>query len=248
MSQSTPIIALRSALFFLGNMLITIFFSVTGVLIFGWMPFKVRGRYFILGNGLIVWWLCLVCGVRYRVVGTLPQGPYVALSKHSSQWETFFLQWYLFPVCVVLKRELLRIPFFGWALKRMEAIPIDRGNPRQAFRQTITVGAKRLRDGYNVLIFPEGTRIPFGQTGRYARGGAGLAIAGGVPVVPIAHDAGRYWPTRQFLIRPGTVTLVIGDAIPTAGRDSRELTDQVREWIEGQVAELSRETRVPPSP
>ncbi len=238
MTQSTPIVALRSTLFFAGLAIIVLFFSISGVLMSP-LPFAIRGRYMVSGNHAIMLWLRLTCGVNYRVQGEVPAGRFVALSKHSSQWETFFLQWYLFPACVVLKRELLRIPFFGWALKSMRAIAIDRGSPKQAMRQTMSEGVKRLESGCSVLIFPEGTRTRYDQMGRYARGGAGLAIQAGVPILPVAHNAGQFWPGRSFLIRPGTVTVVIGEPIPSAHGDSRSLTEQVRDWTDAQIKAIS---------
>ena len=156
------------------------------------------------------------------------------MAKHQSQWETFYLQWFLFPVATVVKRELFSIPFFGWALRMMNAIGIDRSNPRAAIRQTMEQGLSRLRNNYNVLIFPEGTRTPVGVRGKYARSGAGMAIEAGVPVLPIAHNGGKLWPARGLRIKPGTVILVIGDAIPTAGRESKELSLEVENWIEAQ--------------
>lgn len=247
MRLNPAVLFVRSSLFFLGLAVITIFFSLTGALFFSWMPTQRRGRYMIQGNRAVLTWLRLTCGVRYRIVGNLPAGPYVALAKHQSQWETYFLQWYLFPVCVVLKRELLRIPFFGWALKMMHAIAIDRGSPKAAMRQTLNEGLKRLAEGYSVLIFPEGTRTLPGEKGRYARGGAGLAIQAGVPVVPVAHNAGELWATKRFLIHPGEITVVIGEAIATDQRESRELTAQVSDWIENQVERIAPSQEPPES-
>ncbi|WP_295873344.1 1-acyl-sn-glycerol-3-phosphate acyltransferase [uncultured Zhongshania sp.] len=229
------ILTIRSVLFFTGYALITVFICTTGLLFTSFLPFHVRGRYFVLGNAAIILWLRICCGVKTEVRGKLPSTvPYVAMAKHQSQWETFYLQWFLFPVATVVKRELFSIPFFGWALRMMNAIGIDRSNPRAAIRQTMEQGLSRLRNNYNVLIFPEGTRTPVGVRGKYARSGAGMAIEAGVPVLPIAHNGGKLWPARGLRIKPGTVILVIGDAIPTAGRESKELSLEVENWIEAQ--------------
>ncbi|MBQ0795802.1 lysophospholipid acyltransferase family protein [Zhongshania sp.] len=229
------ILTIRSVLFFTGYALITVFICTTGLLFTSFLPFHVRGRYFVLGNAAIILWLRICCGVKTEVRGKLPSTvPYVAMAKHQSQWETFYLQWFLFPVATVVKRELFSIPFFGWALRMMNAIGIDRSNPRAAIRQTMEQGLSRLRNNYNVLIFPEGTRTPVGVRGKYARSGAGIAIEAGVPVLPIAHNGGKLWPARGLRIKPGTVILVIGDAIPTAGRESKELSLEVENWIEAQ--------------
>ncbi|MDF1693591.1 MAG: lysophospholipid acyltransferase family protein [Zhongshania sp.] len=231
------ILAFRSALFFTSYVLITLFISVTGLLFTWFLPFHIRGRYFVLGNAAIIFMLRVVCGVKTEIRGELPKHHvYVAMAKHQSQWETFYLQWYLFPVATVVKRELLNIPFFGWALRMVNAIGIDRSNPRAAMRQITEQGLIRLRNNYSVLIFPEGTRTEPGVRGRYARSGASVAIAAGVPVLPIAHNGGLIWPAKSLLIRPGTVTLIIGEAIATAGRDSKELTLEVENWIEDQCA------------
>ncbi|CAA0104455.1 1-acyl-sn-glycerol-3-phosphate acyltransferase [Zhongshania aliphaticivorans] len=229
------ILTIRSSLFFIGYALITVVVSVSGLLFTSFLPFHIRGRYFVLGNALIIYWLRICCGVKTQVKGTLPKDtPYVAMAKHQSQWETFYLQWYLFPVATVVKRELFNIPFFGWALRMMNAIGIDRSNPRAAIRQTMEQGLSRLRNNYSLLIFPEGTRTPVGKRGKYARSGAGIAIEAGVAVLPIAHNGGKLWPAKGLKIKPGTITLVIGDPIPTSNRESRELMLEVENWIEAQ--------------
>jgi 1-acyl-sn-glycerol-3-phosphate acyltransferase len=230
---------LRGYLFYAGYAVITFWFPLTGLLL-SFLPYRIRGRYIIGWNYCCIWWLRLTCGVKFKVIGkeNLPDGPYVALAKHQSQWETFFLQGFLFPICFVLKQELLKIPFFGWGLKLMNPIAIDRSNPRQAMRQTQEQGLQRLAEGNSVLIFPEGTRIPSGQTGKFARGGSNLAIEAKVPVVPIAHNAGQCWPADEFIKHPGTVTVVIGKPIDSSAMDSRQLTEQVKSWIDQEVAKL----------
>ncbi len=236
---ANSIYALRSALFFLGFAVVTIFISTTGILFTWFLPFHIRGRYFVLGNAAIIFLLRVCCGVKTEIRGQFPtQGPFVAMAKHQSQWETFYLQWHLFPVATVVKRELLNIPFFGWALRFMNAIGIDRSNPRAAMRQISEQGLIRLKHNYSLLIFPEGTRTLPGVRGKYARSGASIAIAANTPVVPIAHNAGLVWPTKSMLIRPGTVTVVIGEAIASNNRESRELTLEVENWIEDQCAKI----------
>ncbi len=238
---------LRAYLFYAGYSVLTVFFSLTGVLLFSLLPFRVRGRYMTGWNWCCLQWLRLTCGVSYRVIGAenLPDTPYVAVSKHQSQWETFFLQAYLFPVCFVLKQELLKIPLFGWGLRLMNPIAIDRANPRQAMRQIQDDGLQRLKDGYSVLIFPEGTRTAPGQVGKYARGGANMAIAAEVPLVPVALNAGECWPADELVKHSGTVTFVIGEPLTTADVDSRALTEQAQQWIEEQMLEINHTARPP---
>ncbi len=195
----------------------------------------------LLWNRFIVYWVKLIFKVKFEVVGkeNLPNGPYVALSKHQSQWETYFLQYYLAPVCIVLKRELLKIPFFGWGLKLMDPIAIDRGSPKQALRQTLELGKAKLEDNISVLIFPEGSRMKPGTSGKYARGGANIAMAAGVPVVPIALNAGEFWPAGRYEKFPGTITVSIGKPISSTEFTSLEITEQAKEWIENEVATMA---------
>jgi 1-acyl-sn-glycerol-3-phosphate acyltransferase len=234
-------LAIRAAVFYLGYSVLTLWFALSGVILFSLAPYRIRGRYMTGWNFCCVNWLRWTCGVKYQVIGkeNLPSRPYVALAKHQSQWETFFLQGLLFPVCFVLKQELLKVPVFGWGLKLMDPIAIDRDNPRLAMRQTQEQGLARLAEGNSVLIFPEGTRIPSGQTGKFARGGSNLAIEANAPVVPIAHNAGKCWPARQFIKHPGTVTVKIGEPITPSDNDSREITRRVKEWIDAEVEKMS---------
>ena len=239
--NNPALLAIRATVFYLGFAILTIWFSVSGFLLMRLVPFHILGRYMVCWNHCIIAWLTLTCGVRYKVIGkeNLPPAPYVVMAKHQSQWETFFLQGYLFPICFVLKRELLSVPFFGWGLRVLKSIAIDRSNPKQALRQTMEQSSERLNDGISVLIFPEGTRIEPGQTGNYARGGANIAINNQVPIVPIAHNAGNCWPADKFLKYPGTITVIIGKPLATDNQNSRALTEQVKTWIEQQVSQLT---------
>jgi 1-acyl-sn-glycerol-3-phosphate acyltransferase len=234
------LLAIRSALFYLGYSLLTVFFSLTGILFFSRASLLKRELYLGNWNFSVMWWLRVTCGVRVEIIGedNLPAGPCVILAKHQSQWETFYLQVMKRPVVTVLKKELLKVPFFGWGLALMEPIGIDRGDPKKALRYIQEEGVRRLQKGQSVIIFPEGTRTPPGQVGTYARSGAELAIRAQVPIVPIAHNAGHCWPAKKFLKYPGTIRMVIGAPIDTAGGTSRELTEQVKAWIEGEQERL----------
>ncbi len=232
--------AVRTVLFFIGYSVFIVVFSLLGLTVGRLMPHRARQRLLTTGNVLILWWFRLCCGVKIVVEGLehIPDRPFVALSKHQSAWETFYLQRLFCPVSTILKKELLRIPFFGWGLALTRPIAIDRSNPRDAMRQVLEQGLQRLEDGNNVLIYPEGTRMAYGAVGKYGRSGAALAIKAGVPVLPVAHNAGRCWPHRHWIKYPGTIRLVIGAPIPPEGRDSRELTAQIETWIEGTLAGL----------
>lgn len=231
---------IRSALFFAGYGFFIVVFSLLGLTVGMLLRHRARQRLLTTGNALIIRWFSLACGVRLVVRGleNIPDKPFVALSKHQSAWETFYLQRLFCPVSTILKRELLHIPFFGWGLALTKPIAIDRTNPRDAMRQVLDQGVQRLQSGYNVLIYPEGTRMPFGQAGKYGRSGAALAIKAGAPVVPVAHDAGYCWPNGSWIKYPGTIHLVIGEPLTTDGTDSRTLTEAAQNWIETTVAQL----------
>ena len=234
-------LACRTAIFYLGFLLALIFFSTTGIILFSFSAYPIRSRYILLWNRFTIIWGARICGVNYEVIGleNLPKTPYVALSKHQSPWETYFLQYFLSPISIVLKRELLSLPFFGWGLRLTDPIAIDRGNPKQALKQTLEQGKQRLDNNISVLIFPEGTRIKPGQQGKFARGGANIAVAAGVPVVPIALNAGEFWPSDSYLKFPGKITVKIGKPISSSEFNSREITEQAKAWIDSEVAQMA---------
>jgi len=162
----------------------------------------------------------------------------VILSQHQSAWETLAFQEIFPPQVMVLKRELLWIPFFGWGLALMSPIAIDRARGMAALRELARKGRERLAQGFWVVIFPEGTRVPVGQKRAYQQGGAWLAVNCGVPVVPVAHNAGKLWPRNAFLKHAGTVTVRIGPRIDTAGRQPKDVIAQVKSWVEAQQETL----------
>lgn len=211
-----------------------------------WLPLPLRWRYPLTTGWprMAVWGAKVIAGIRWQAKGwkNLPDGPAVVLSKHQSAWETMFFAAHLpKDVCFVYKRELHRIPFFGWGLAQLRMIPIDRAKGRDAIDQVIRVGKQRLQEGRWPLLFPEGTRIPPGKSGRYKMGGALLAKSAGVPVVPIAHNAGECWPRRSFLKKPGMVTVSIGPLIQTEGRTAAQINAEVEKWIEGEMRVLNPE-------
>jgi len=182
-----------------------------------------------------------LCGLRHRVDGLehLEGDNCVVLLKHSSAWETIS-QFVIFPPrqTWVMKRELLWVPILGWVLGLFKPIGIDRKGGRRAVEQVLKQGRQRLNEGYWVMIFPEGTRVAIGEKRRYGISGALLASTTGRPVIPVAHDAGRYWPRRGLLKRAGTIRVVIGQPIPTADRDPRDINAQVEAWIDAKIAEF----------
>lgn len=234
---------LRSVIF---TMYLFVSVAVYGpILVVCTAPFGRRSayRWSVLWAGAALWLLERLCRLDYSVEGVenLPESAAVVLVKHSSAWETI-AQLKLFPPQTwVLKRELLWAPVLGWVLFLLKPIAINRGAGRSAVQQVIAQGKRRLSEGLWVVIFPEGTRVPAGQTRRYGMSGALLATAAGRPVVPVAHDAGRYWPRRGWLKRSGTIRVSIGEPIDTAGQDPREINDRVRAWIDGELARFERE-------
>jgi 1-acyl-sn-glycerol-3-phosphate acyltransferase len=190
----------------------------------------------------VLWLLRHLCRLDHRVTGLehLPAGPAVVLVKHSSTWETLAQVLLLPRQTWVIKRELVWAPVLGWVLPLFKPIAIDRQGGRAAVEQVVAQGRERLREGLWVVIFPEGTRVPAGQTRRFGLSGTLLAIESGRPLIPIAHDAGYYWPRRGWLKRPGTIDVVIGPALDTSSRDARAVADQAQAWIEAALTALER--------
>jgi 1-acyl-sn-glycerol-3-phosphate acyltransferase len=180
------------------------------------------------------------CRLDYRVEGieNLPAGNHIALWKHSSSWETIAMAAILPRQVWVLKRELQWMPVVGWGIRQLRAIAIDRGSGHSAVGQVIEQGKKRLAEGFWIVIFPEGTRMPAGTTRKYGVSGALLASQTGKLIVPIAHNAGSFWPRRGLLKKSGTIRVVIGPPIEALGRDPREINAEAQQWIEGCVAAL----------
>lgn len=228
---------LRSLGFYAGYAVSVVLYSVFMLTVASVLPYSRRYPLLIGWNRFTLYWARIACGIRYRVSGreNLPDRPCVVIANHQSSWETILLPT-LFPqMCTLLKRELLKIPFFGWSLKLMRPIAIDRDNPRAALRQMMEQGAERIEAGCSVLIFPQGTRVEHGAPLRFARGAAQLAIRSGADIVCVAHDAGRCWPPRRLTKRPGIVNVVVSPPFATAGADAAELTEKARSWIQQQL-------------
>ena len=234
-------IFIRSLIFFL---LQIVWVSLYSLVIVMTLPLRVQKRYPVaigMARGLI-WLLRVVCNIRMEVRGAenIPKEPCLVMSKHQSAWETFALQ-LIFPMqTYVVKRELLWIPFFGWALAAIKPVAINRGDAKNALRQLLNEGKERLQDGFCLIIFPEGTRMHYGERGQYKVGGAMLAVSSGALVSPVAHNAGKFWGRKSFMKYPGTVVVSIGKPIDPAGMKAAELNRQVEEWIEGEMERIDR--------
>jgi 1-acyl-sn-glycerol-3-phosphate acyltransferase len=178
-------------------------------------------------------WLKLTCNVRINVTGEqhIPHQPFVVLSNHQSTWEAFFMQWFFQPANFILKRELLWIPFFGWALFLMRPIAIKRSRPSSAIRYVLKQGAKRLNAGNNIVIYPEGTRVVDGTLGEFKTSGAALAIQANAPILPVSHNSGAHWKPSRFIINSGIIEMQIGPKIQPEGLSARDITEKARAWI-----------------
>ncbi len=198
---------------------------------------------------MAIWGARVICGVRHRVQGMehLPtradkNSAVVLASKHQSTWETFAYPTLMsHPLAYVFKRELLFVPFFGWAMGRLDMIHIDRSRRTEAWSKVERQGRALFEQGVWVIMFPEGTRTDRGQRGTYKTGASRLAISAGVPVVPIAVTAAKCWPRKSFLLRPGVIDVSIGKPMPSQGRKPDELMQDVENWIEAEMQRLDPE-------
>jgi len=207
------------------------------------MPYRMRCQLSNVWGGTNLWLLRVLCNLKYEIKGqeNLPQGGTVILSKHQSAWETMALRHILPPEQAwVLKRELLWVPFFGWALALVEPIAINRKAGTKSVKQVIRQGLEQLEKGRNVILFPEGTRVAPGTRKKYSVGGALLAHKAGVPVVPIAHNAGSFWRRRGIKKYPGTIQLIVGEPITTENKSTAEINAAVETWIEAQMEKLEQ--------
>jgi 1-acyl-sn-glycerol-3-phosphate acyltransferase len=235
-----PLVQWLGSLFFTGFLFAwTFLYAIPFVIICALLPFRRRFPLARAYGASVLWVLKCTCGLDYKVEGAaLPDGCHIALWKHSSSWETMAMM-VVFPRQVwVLKRELLWIPVVGLAVRQMHAIAINRNAGHSAVSQVIEQGKDRLAEGDWIMIFPEGTRMPAGETRRYGVSGALLASETGRLIVPVAHNAGFYWPRRGLRKKPGTVRVVIGPPIAAAGREVREINQEVQAWIEATVLSL----------
>jgi 1-acyl-sn-glycerol-3-phosphate acyltransferase len=212
------------------------------VMTFGfWLPYRTQFAIARYWARILFWVLERLCGLTFTIEGRehiLP-GNHIVMSNHTSAWEAV-AQLLIFPPQVwVLKRELLWIPFVGWGLKLLRPIAINRGDGHRSVNQVLEQGKARLKDGLWIIIFPEGTRVVAGDARKFGVSGALLAIASGKSVVPLSHNAGKFWPRRGFLKKPGTIRVIIGEPIESAGKKPRELNEEVKQSIEAGLARIA---------
>lgn len=236
-------IVIRSAIFSIFMASFTTIYSFFCILA-NVLPFHCRYAIIMRWNKIIRDALKFLCHVDYKIEGleNIPADRAgVILCKHQSTWETLLVPTLFHHCAIILKKELLWVPFFGWGLAIIDPIAINRKDARNAMDQVISKGKKCLAQGRWILVFPEGTRIAPGHIGKYRLGGARLAAAANAPIVPIAHNAGRHWPKRSFIKKPGTIHVVIGKPIEPAGRTPEAIMEEAKIWIEDTVKKIDEE-------
>ena len=245
--MTSALAAFRSAIFVVFMVVTVVPWAIVGIV----YSVFVRGErlywMFVGWLRLAIWGARAICGVRARVQGRehLPATSVILLPKHQSTWETFAFPTLMpRPLCYVFKRELLYVPFFGWAMARMDLIHIDRSKRAEAWAKVAEQGRRYMAQGNWVIMFPEGTRTPRGSQGTYKHGGTRLAVETGRPVVPIAVTSARCWPRKSFLLRPGVIDVSIGEPIDSTGRSADELMREVERWIEAEMRRLDPEAYV----
>src|SRR5438128_7640482 len=241
---------LRSLFFALFQLIVTPIYAILVLLAF-WLPPVPRFKFITGWCWINLAAARLICGIRHRVLGrqNIPprDAPHIVMSKHSSTWETLALNFLFPPLAFVAKKELLSIPFFGWAFTLASPITIDLKAGLDAMQQIAEQGRERLAQGFWIVVYPEGTRIRAGTRAHYKTGGARLALALGIPVVPVAHNAGYLWPKGVLGKRPGTVTVSIGKPIRPDETDMQQLINKVEKWIEDEVTRLGNPLRDAPA-
>ena len=225
-------IVIRSTIFYLGYLSSGIIASFLACVIGPFLRLEDRLKLFSQWPKFANWFLHISCGIKVEVIGkeNLPTEPCVIVSNHQGQWETYSMQYLFHPMCTLLKKELLYIPLWGWAMKMLNPIAINRNKPKEAILQTLEEGSDRLKKGMYVLLFPEGTRVKAGRVGKYARSSFELAKRNGVMVLPLCHNSGDCWPAHKFIKKPGKITLIIGE--PFYVEDSKQSASDVQEWVE----------------
>mgnify|MGYP001189819685 FL=1 len=223
---------LRSFIFYIGYISSGFIASLLACLFGPFMSLNSRLKFFSIWPRFANWFLYVTCKIELIIEGekNIPNEPCVIVSNHQGQWETFSMQYLFHPLCTLLKKELLYIPLWGWAMSLLKPIAINRSQPKKAIVQTLDEGSERLKEGLFVLLFPEGTRVKAGEVGAYARSSFELAKRNKVRVLPVCHNSGDCWPAHKFIKRPGTIKLYIGP--PFEVEDSKKSAEEVRTWTE----------------
>ena len=231
---------LRSGLLFIMVLAATIIIGLL-MLFAAALPFSLQYKLASIWGTGVLFMTNAICGLSYQVSGMdkLPRDQNaIVLCKHQSAWETIFLMAILPPSSILLKKSLLWIPFWGWAMATLKPIAINRSTPKQALSQLLKQGAKRLQEGYWIVMYPEGTRTAPGEHQKFSASGSLLAQRTGFPVIPIAHNAGEFWPRNSFLKYPGVIQVKIGPAITVKDRKSKDINSEAENWIKNAMHEI----------
>jgi 1-acyl-sn-glycerol-3-phosphate acyltransferase len=234
---------ISSIVFFVYYAVSTILFGVLAPLATVLLPKNARQPVLNLHNKGLLFVFRTLCGVKIEIVGREnidKSRPVVLVANHQSEWETYVLQVLMAPVSTVLKKELLSVPFFGWGLRMVQPIAIDRSQKTNALKQIISQGKERLEDGRSVLIFPEGTRIAPNEVEAFNKGAAMLATSANVPILPVVHNAGYTWPGRRWRKHSGSIRVVIGPVIESEGKKTSVLHEEMDTWMRAEMAKLPK--------
>ena len=231
----------RSGFFYLGYVSTAVLIGALGCIVGPFLNLRSRIKLLSLWPRFSNWLLYKTCGVKISVEGVenIPKPPFIIVSNHQGQWETFYYQYLFFPLTTLLKKELLFIPLWGWALWLLKPIAIDRRNPNSSLKKVLQEGGSKLKKGFIVLFFPEGTRSKPNEVTKYARSGFELAKRYEVPVLPLAHNSGSCWPAHSFLKYPGNITLKIGKPLKEISSTSNA-AKETEEWTRKEVSEMKR--------
>ena len=226
-------------MFYLGYWLSTLLYGLLSLPLM-LFPQQLAANIIITWNEFILWWLKVTCNITVKVSGNTIAltEPCVIVANHQSPWETFFFQRRFFPLSTILKKELLNIPFFGWGWRLLQPMAINRSQPVQALKQIQKMSLERLSSGKNVLIFPEGTRMPIDTIGTYKRSAADIAKQAGVPLIPIAHNSGAHWLNKKIIKLPGVIHVIIGDPVIVGEKNTKALMQEIQQWTEQQLRPL----------
>ncbi|MGI9228445.1 MAG: lysophospholipid acyltransferase family protein [Gammaproteobacteria bacterium] len=237
---------IRALLFYLGMAAATLIMVPVSILV---LPLPYHKRFGIVSNWarFNLWWLGVVCNLHADISGTehIPDGPCIIMCKHQSAWETLAMQLVFPPQVWITKRELLWVPIYGWGLAAMQPIAINRGSVVRALKQLVREGTARLQHGSWVIVFPEGTRTRPGERRKYHAGGGLLAEKSGFPIIPVAHNAGYFWPRNSFTKQPGVINMIIGRPINVSDKKAEQIIAEVEQWIETTVADLPQPSDKP---
>jgi 1-acyl-sn-glycerol-3-phosphate acyltransferase len=230
----------RSTLYFIGSTIAILFIASVTIILF-FLPFK--ARYYVASRWakFCIWWINITLNIKINVVGkeNIPKQACIIISNHQSTLETLVFQTIFPEQTWVFKKELLFIPLFGWAIALLSPVVIDRGRKVAAMKKVIKHGADRLSKGIFLVVFPEGTRQPYGKLGSYQNGGAAIAKKSNNNIIPVFHDSGKCWPKGSFVKKPGIINIVIGKPINPESKTATEITDEIFKWTESTSKDLS---------